>query len=67
MLGLLSGTMMLSLGIIGEYLGRLHVRSMQRPAYLVRAERMPMFTETPKDPACPCGATASQRHDQGCR
>jgi glycosyltransferase involved in cell wall biosynthesis len=67
MLGLLSGTMMLSLGIIGEYLGRLHVRSMQRPAYLVRAERMPMFTETPKDPACTCGATASQRHDQGCR
>jgi undecaprenyl-phosphate 4-deoxy-4-formamido-L-arabinose transferase len=36
MLGLLSGTLMLSLGIIGEYLGRLHVRSMQRPAYLVR-------------------------------
>jgi glycosyltransferase involved in cell wall biosynthesis len=67
MLGLLSGTMMLSLGIIGEYLGRLHVRSMQRPAYLVRAERMPMFTETPEDQACTCGATASQRHDQGCR
>jgi hypothetical protein len=67
MLGLLSGTMMLSLGIIGEYLGRLHVRSMQRPAYLVRAERMPMFTETSEDRACSCGATASQRHDQGSR
>lgn len=36
MLGLLSGTLMLCLGIVGEYLGRLHVRSMQRPAYVVR-------------------------------
>jgi hypothetical protein len=40
MLGLLSGTMMLSLGVIGEYLGRLHVRSMQRPAYVVRPARI---------------------------
>ncbi len=36
MLAILSGAIMLSLGILGEYLGRLHVRSMQRPAYLVR-------------------------------
>ncbi len=36
MLGLVAGTVMLSLGIIGEYLGRLHIRSMQRPAYVVR-------------------------------
>ncbi|WP_377643921.1 glycosyltransferase family 2 protein [Oryzobacter terrae] len=36
MLAVLSGAIMLSLGILGEYLGRLHVRSMQRPAYLVR-------------------------------
>ncbi len=36
MLGLVAGTVMLSLGIIGEYIGRLHVRSMQRPAYVVR-------------------------------
>lgn len=36
MLAVLSGAIMLSLGILGEYLGRLHVRSMQRPAYLIR-------------------------------
>jgi len=36
MLGLVAGTVMMSLGIIGEYIGRLHVRSMQRPAYVVR-------------------------------
>lgn len=38
MLGLLCGVIMLSLGILGEYLGRLHVRSMQRPTYVVRSE-----------------------------
>lgn len=38
MLALLSGAMMLSIGILGEYLGRLHFRSMQRPSYLVRAD-----------------------------
>ena len=31
MLAVLRGAIMLSLGILGEYLGRLHVRSMQRP------------------------------------
>lgn len=41
MLGILSGALMLSLGIVGEYLGRLHVRSMQRPAYVVRPEPLP--------------------------
>ncbi|MEO6018619.1 MAG: glycosyltransferase family 2 protein [Knoellia sp.] len=38
MLALLSGAMMLSLGIVGEYLGRLHFRSMQRPTFLVRVD-----------------------------
>lgn len=33
-----SGVIMLSLGIIGEYLGRLHFRSMQRPTYVVRVD-----------------------------
>lgn len=40
MIGILAGTLMLSLGIIGEYLGRLHVRSMQRPAYVLRPPAM---------------------------
>ena len=38
LLALLSGAMMLSIGILGEYLGRLHFRSMQRPSYLVRVD-----------------------------
>lgn len=38
MIAIFSGAQMLSLGIIGEYLGRLHFRSMQRPMYLVRVD-----------------------------
>ena len=33
-----SGAMMLSIGVLGEYIGRLHFRSMQRPAFLVRVD-----------------------------
>lgn len=35
MIALFSGAQMLSLGIIGEYLGRTHVRVMGRPAYVI--------------------------------
>ncbi|MCA1782636.1 MAG: glycosyltransferase family 2 protein [Dermatophilaceae bacterium] len=38
MLALLSGAMMLCIGILGEYLGRLHFRSMQRPTFMVRVD-----------------------------
>jgi glycosyltransferase involved in cell wall biosynthesis len=54
MLGVLSGAIMLSLGILGEYLGRLHVRSMQRPAYLVKPANpalAPPATIEPSDTA----------------
>lgn len=34
---LFSGTQLLSLGIIGEYVGRMHFRSMGRPPYTIRA------------------------------
>ena len=33
MIAIFSGTQLLTLGIIGEYLGRVHVRTMDRPAY----------------------------------
>ncbi len=33
-----SGVVMLSLGIVGEYLGRLHVAAMRRPTYFVRMQ-----------------------------
>ena len=59
MLGLLSGTLMLSLGIIGEYLGRLHVRSMQRPAFVVRPEPLPVRPRPGRSrrPPAPAGTT----------
>jgi len=33
---LFSGTQLVALGVIGEYIGRMHVRLMERPTYLVR-------------------------------
>ena len=33
---ILGGAQLFSLGIIGEYLGRIHFRSLDRPPYLVR-------------------------------
>ncbi|HEY0216244.1 MAG TPA: glycosyltransferase family 2 protein [Cellulomonas sp.] len=38
MVALFSGAQMLSLGVIGEYLGRLHTRSMGKPTYAVRRD-----------------------------
>lgn len=36
LIAIFSGIQLLTLGIIGEYLGRVHVRSMAQPAYVVR-------------------------------
>lgn len=38
MVSLFSGAQMLSIGILGEYVGRLHARSMTKPTYLVRSQ-----------------------------
>jgi glycosyltransferase involved in cell wall biosynthesis len=38
MIAIFSGVQLLTLGIIGEYLARVHVRVMDRPAYTVRDE-----------------------------
>lgn len=38
MISMFAGINLLSLGIIGEYLGRLHMRSMGRPRYVIRDE-----------------------------
>ena len=35
---LFSGAQLFALGIIGEYLARMHFRSMQKPPYVVRAD-----------------------------
>jgi undecaprenyl-phosphate 4-deoxy-4-formamido-L-arabinose transferase len=37
MIALFSGAQLFALGILGEYLARMHSRSMDRPAYVVRA------------------------------
>jgi undecaprenyl-phosphate 4-deoxy-4-formamido-L-arabinose transferase len=36
-IAIFSGAQMFALGIIGEYLARMHFRSMERPAYTIRA------------------------------
>lgn len=36
-IAIFSGAQLFALGIIGEYLGRMHMRTMERPAYIVRA------------------------------
>jgi len=38
MTSVFSGLVMLSLGIVGEYLGRLHLAAMRRPTYFVRVQ-----------------------------
>ncbi len=47
-IALFSGAQMLSLGIIGEYLGRIHVRVQGRPSYHI-AERVSSDSETPTE------------------
>ncbi len=36
-IALFSGAQMFAIGLLGEYLGRMHFRSMQRPQYVIRA------------------------------
>jgi undecaprenyl-phosphate 4-deoxy-4-formamido-L-arabinose transferase len=43
-IAIFAGAQLFALGIIGEYLARMHLRSMERPAYTIR-------TTTPEDPA----------------
>ena len=39
LISLFAGAQMMTIGIIGEYLGRQHSRSMQRPMYVIRAAK----------------------------
>jgi undecaprenyl-phosphate 4-deoxy-4-formamido-L-arabinose transferase len=38
MIAMFSGTQLFALGILGEYIGRLHSRSISRPSYVIRRE-----------------------------
>jgi len=46
-IAIFSGAQLFALGIIGEYLARIHSRSMDRPAYVVRGSTPPL--PTPSD------------------
>jgi undecaprenyl-phosphate 4-deoxy-4-formamido-L-arabinose transferase len=37
MIAIFSGAQLFALGIIGEYIARIHLRSMERPAYAIRS------------------------------
>ena len=50
-IAIFSGAQLFALGIIGEYLARMHFRSMDRPAYLIREATGP-------DPSSPTEAAA---------
>jgi len=51
-IALFSGAQLLALGIIGEYLARMHFRMMERPTYTVR-DQTPPTSDTPST-ATPC-------------
>ena len=38
LISILAGAQLFGLGVIGEYLGRMHFRSMHRPVYVIREE-----------------------------
>jgi hypothetical protein len=46
MIAIFSGAQLLTLGIIGEYLARMHVRIMDRPPYVIRATAGERFERT---------------------
>ncbi|MCK0113503.1 glycosyltransferase [Ornithinimicrobium sp. F0845] len=48
MIALFSGAQMLSVGILGEYVGRLHFRSMHKPTFLVRVDGEPGRVDDPR-------------------
>jgi glycosyltransferase involved in cell wall biosynthesis len=49
-IAIFSGAQLFALGIIGEYLARIHTRSMDRPAYVVRPASAPLGTASDVSP-----------------
>jgi len=60
MIAIFSGAQLFSLGVMGEYLARMHARTMQHPTYSVRAVTQPA---QPQDGGAPALRTAQQRRD----
>jgi glycosyltransferase involved in cell wall biosynthesis len=53
MIALFSGAQLFALGIIGEYLARVHFRSMERPLYVLRSQIGSDATSKPRDTGLP--------------
>jgi glycosyltransferase involved in cell wall biosynthesis len=51
LISILAGAQLFGLGVIGEYLGRMHFRSMQRPPYVVRQMREHATSATDTGPS----------------
>ena len=49
-LAIFSGAQLFSLGILGEYLARVHLRVMEKPAYVVRRESDAANSPPPAEP-----------------
>jgi len=60
LVSILAGAQLFGLGVIGEYLGRMHFRSMQRPPYVIRETR-----RTSADAVAPDGVGDSAPPDTG--
>ena len=61
MIAIFSGAQLFSLGIIGEYLARMHARTMQHPTYSVRETTPP---GQPKEDGAPLVSAARRHRDR---
>ena len=54
-ISIFAGVQLLTLGVFGQYLGRIHQRALERPAYVVRTHQDPDATPpaTPRTPGSP--------------
>jgi hypothetical protein len=48
LIAMFSGVQMFALGIIGEYLARMHFRMMDRPGYAIRQQTVPVERAAPR-------------------
>jgi undecaprenyl-phosphate 4-deoxy-4-formamido-L-arabinose transferase len=59
-IAIFSGAQLFALGIIGEYLARMHTRSMKQPSYAVRAAAEQSGSQVAQPEACFAGSVAER-------